>query len=135
MTGNLNFDNNTGIITTITADGSHIVKIGSAITGGWARGYNFFNNNSGAALAAIGCLGGGQTLSYAYIGNTCENTWQRWNSSGSVITVPLTTAAITSSGSVKTTEEMTAKYLRFEKGGTNVGYIGAGSTANNDIYI
>lgn len=135
MTGNLNFDNNTGIITTITADGSHIVKIGSAITGGWARGYNFFNNNSGAALAAIGCLGGGQTLSYAYIGNTYENTWQRWNSSGSVITVPLTTAAITSSGVVKTTQEMIAKYFRFEKDGANVGYIGAGSTANNDIYI
>lgn len=135
MTGNLNFDNDTGIITTITADGSHIVKIGSAVTGGWARGYNFFNNNSGAALAAIGCLGGGQTLSYAYIGNTYENTWQRWNSSGSVITVPLTTAAITSSGAVKTTQEMIAKYLRFEKDGANVGYIGAGSTVNNGIYI
>ena len=135
MTGNLNFDSNTGIITTITADGSHIVKIGSAVTGGWARGYNFFNNNSEAALAAIGCLGGGQTLRYAYIGNTYENTWQRWNSSGSVITVPLTTAAITSSGVVKTTQEMIAKYLRFEKDGANVGYIGAGSTANNDIYI
>lgn len=134
MTGNLNFDNNTGIITTITADGSHNVKIGSAITGGWARGYNF-NNNSGATLAAIGCFGGGQTLSYAYIGNTYENTWQRWNSSGSVITVPLTTAAITSSGVVKTTQEMIAKYFRFEKDGTNVGYIGAGSTVNNDIYI
>lgn len=135
MTGNLNFDSNTGIITTITADGSHSVKIGSAVTGGWARGYNFFNNNSEAALAAIGCLGGGQTLRYAYIGNTYENTWQRWNSSGSVITVPLTTAAITSSGVVKTTQEMIAKYLRFEKDGANVGYIGAGSTANNDIYI
>lgn len=134
MTGNLNFDNNTGIITTITADGSHNVKIGSVITGGWARGYNF-NNNSGATLAAIGCFGGGQTLSYAYIGNTYENTWQRWNSSGSVITVPLTTAAITSSSVVKTTQEMIAKYFRFEKDGANVGYIGAGSTANNDIYI
>lgn len=88
MTGNLNFDNNTGIITTITADGSHNVKIGSAVTGGWARGYNF-NNNSGATLATIGCFGGGQTLNYAYIGNAYENTWQRWNSSGSVITVPL----------------------------------------------
>lgn len=88
MTGNLNFDNNTGIITTITADGSHNVKIGSAITGGWARGYNF-SNNSGTTLAAIGCTGGGQTLNYAYIGSTYENTWQRWNSSGSVITVPL----------------------------------------------
>lgn len=134
MTGNLNFDNNTGIITTITADGNHNVKIGSVITGGWVRGYSF-NNNSGAALAAIGCLGGGQTLSYAYIGSTYDNPWQRWNSSGSTITVPLTTAAITSSGVVKTTQEMIAKYLRFEKDGTTVGYIGAGSTVNNDIYI
>lgn len=134
MTGNLNFDNNTGIITTITADGNHNVKIRSAITGGWARGYSF-NNNSGAALAVIGCFGGGQTLRYAYIGSTYDNTWQRWNSSGSTITVPLTTAAITSSGVVKTTQEMIAKYLRFEKDGTTVGYIGAGSTVNNDIYI
>lgn len=107
MTGNLNFDNNTGIITTITADGSHNVKIGSAITGGWARGYNF-NNNSGATLAAIGCFGGGQTLSYAYIGNTYENTWQRWNSSGSTVTVPLTTAAITSSDLIKANRISTA---------------------------
>lgn len=133
MTGNLNLSNS-GISTTITTDGNHNVKIGSAITGGWARGYNF-SNNSGTTLAAIGCTGGGQTLNYAYIGSTYENTWQRWNSSGSVITVPLTTAAITSSGVIKTTQGMIAKYLHFEKDGTNVGYIGAGSTANNDIYI
>lgn len=88
MTGNLNLSNS-GISTTITTDGSHNVKISSAITGGWARGYNF-SNNSGATLAAIGCTGGGQTLNYAYIGNAYDNTWQRWNSSGSVITVPAT---------------------------------------------
>lgn len=87
MTGNLNLSNS-GISTTITTDGNHNVKIGSAITGRWARGYNF-SNNSGTTLAAIGCTGGGQTLNYAYIGSTYENTWQRWNSSGSVITVPL----------------------------------------------
>lgn len=96
MTGNLNLDGNTGISTTITTDGNHNVKIGSAITGGWARGYNF-NNNSGAALAAIGCNGVGQTLDHAYIGSTYENTWQRWNSSGSTITVPLSISQ-TSSG-------------------------------------
>lgn len=134
MTGSLYFNNNSGISVAVTVDGNHTVKIGSAVTGGWARGYSF-NNNSGAALAAIGCFGGGQTLSYAYIGSTYDNTWQRWNSSGSTITVPLTTAAITSSGVVKTTQEMIAKYLRFEKDGTTVGYIGAGSTVNNDIYI
>lgn len=88
MTGSLYFNNNSGLSVAVTADGSHNVKIGSAVTGGWARGYNF-NNNSGAALAAIGCTGGGQTLNYAYIGSTYDNTWQRWNSSGSVITVPL----------------------------------------------
>lgn len=134
MTGSLYFNNNSGISVAVTVDGNHTVEIGSAVTGGWARGYSF-NNSSGAALAAIGCLGGGQTLNYAYIGSTCDNTWQRWNSSGSTITVPLTTAAITSSGVVKTTQEMIAKYLRFEKDGTTVGYIGAGSTVNNDIYI
>lgn len=135
MTGSLYFNDNSGLSVAVTADGNHNVKIDSAITGGWARGYNYFNNNSGAVLAAIGCTGGGQTFNYAYIGKTYDNTWQRWNSSGSVVTVPLTTAAITSSGSVKTTQEMIAKYFRFEKDGTNVGYIGAGSTANNDIYI
>lgn len=95
MTGNLNLSNS-GISTTITTDGNHNVKIGSAITGGWVRGYNF-SNNSGTTLATIGCKGGGQTLNYAYIGSTYENTWQRWNSSGSVITVPLSISQ-TSSG-------------------------------------
>lgn len=42
---------------------------------------------------------------------------------------------VTSAGVVKTTQEMIAKYLRFEKDGANVGYIGAGSTITNDIYI
>lgn len=134
MTGSLYFNNDSGISVAVTADGSHTVKIGSAIIGGWARGYNF-NNNSGAALAAIGCTGTGQTFDYAYIGSTYNNTWQRWDSSSSVITVPLTTAAITSSGVVKTTQEMVAKYFRFEKNGTNQGYIGVGSTQTSDIYL
>lgn len=87
MTGNLNLSNS-AISTTITTDGNHNVKIGSALTGGWARGYNF-NDNSGATLATIGCTGGGQTFDYAYIGSAYNNTWQRWNSSGSVVNVPL----------------------------------------------
>lgn len=42
---------------------------------------------------------------------------------------------VTSTGVVKTPQEMIAKYFRFEKDGTNVGYVGAGSTTNKDIYI
>lgn len=47
----------------------------------------------------------------------------------------ISTAVITSSGVVKTTQEMIAKYFRFEKNGTNQGYIGAGSTQTDDIYL
>lgn len=42
---------------------------------------------------------------------------------------------VTSAGVVKTPQEMVAKYFRFEKDGTNVGYVGAGSSTNKDIYI
>lgn len=115
MTGNLNLNGNTGITTTITTEGNHNVKIGSAITGGWARGYNF-NNNSGAALATIGCTGGGQTLNYAYIGNAYDNTWQRWNSSGSVITTPLRIEQTSTTIPLTLIGKNEASYVQFNNG-------------------
>ena len=115
MTGSLYFNNNSGLSVAVTADGSHNVKIGSAFTGGWARGYNF-NNNSGAALAAIGCTGEGQTLSYAYIGNTYENTWQRWNSSGSVITTPLRIEQTSTTIPLTLIGKNEASYVQFNNG-------------------
>lgn len=135
MTGNLTVGNTNSYHCVLRTDGVFTIKATPTV-GGWNRGYEFVNAND-TVLAKFGAHGSGQNFVYCYIGTNYEgsDTWQRWNSSGSVITVPLTTAAITSSGSVKTTQEMIAKYFRFEKDGTNVGYIGAGSTANNDIYI
>lgn len=133
MTGNLNFDSNTGIITTITADGSHSVKIGSAITGGWARGYNF-NNNSGATLATIGCFGGGQTLSYAYIGNAYENTWQRWNSSGSVITVPATINQTSSVTPLTLHGTDVSSYVQFINSGAQTAEVGYTNSLGTYLY-
>ena len=106
-----------------------------APSGGWSLGEILRNSQNNDNLAQFGFYGNKDTLDRAFIGKTYESYWQRWNSSGSAITVPLTTAAITSSGVVKTTQEMIAKYFRFGKDGTNVGYIGAGSTNDNDIYI
>ena len=114
MTGNLNLSNS-GISTTITTDGNHNVKISSAITGGWARGYNF-SNNSGTTLAAIGCTGGGQTLNYAYIGSTYDNTWQRWNSSGSVITTPLRIEQTSTTIPLTLIGKNEASYVQFNSG-------------------
>lgn len=135
MTGNLTVGNTNYYHCIVDTNGTFNIKA-TPTTGGWNRGYGFINANNGV-LARFGAYGSAQDLVHCYIGTNYKGsgTWQRWNSSGSVITVPLTTAAITSSGVVKTTQEMIAKYLRFEKDGTNVGYIGAGSTANNDIYI
>lgn len=135
MTGNLTVGNTNSYHCVLRTDGVFTIKATPTV-GGWNRGYEFVNANA-TVLAKFGAYGSGQNFVHCYIGTNYEDsdTWQRWNSSGSVITVPLTTAAITSSGSVKTTQEMIAKYFRFEKDGTNVGYIGAGSTANNDIYI
>lgn len=124
----------------VVNDGRKLSLTGGSIyhiapSGGWSLGEILRNSQNNDNLAQFGFYGNNDTLDRAFIGKTHESYWQRWNSSGSVITVPLTTAAITSSGSVKTTQEMIAKYFRFEKDGTDVGYIGAGSTANNDIYI
>lgn len=135
MTGNLTVGNTNSYHCVLHTKGVFTIKATPTV-GGWNRGYEFVNAND-TILAKFGAYGSGQNFNYCYIGTNYEGSgiWQRWNSSGSVITVPLTTAAITSSGVVKTTQEMIAKYLRFEKDGANVGYIGAGSTANNDIYI
>lgn len=135
MTGNLTVGNTNRYHCILRTDGVFTIKATPTV-GGWNRGYEFVNAND-TVLAKFGAYGSGQNFNYCYIGTSYDgnNTWQRWSPSGSTITVPLTTAAITSSGVVKTTKEMIAKYFRFEKDGTNVGYIGAGSTVNNDIYI
>lgn len=132
MTGNLNLSNS-GISTTITTDGNHNVKIGSAITGGWARGYNF-SNNSGTTLAAIGCTGGGQTLNYAYIGSTYENTWQRWNSSGSVITVPLSINQTSSVTPLTLHGTDISSYIQFINSGTQTAEVGYTNSLGTYLY-
>lgn len=106
-----------------------------APSGGWSLGEILCNSSNNDNLAQFGFYGNNDTLDRVFIGKTYESYWQKWNSSGSTVTVPLTTAAITSSGLVKTTQEMIAKYFRFEKNGTNQGYIGAGSTQTDDIYL
>lgn len=115
MTGSLRLDRNTGIDTTITTDGNHNVKIGSSVTGGWSRGYNF-NNNSGETIGAFGCYGAGQTLNYAYIGSTYNNTWQRWNSSGSVITTPLRIEQTSTTIPLTLIGKNEASYVQFNNG-------------------
>lgn len=100
MTGNLTVGNTNSYHCVLRTDGVFTIKATRA-TGSWNRGYEFVNAND-TVLAKFGAYGSGQNFNYCYIGTSHDgnNVWQKWNSSGSVITVPLTTAAITSSGKV-----------------------------------
>lgn len=100
MTGNLTVGNTNSYHCVLRTDGVFTIKATHA-TGSWNRGYEFVNAND-TVLAKFGAYGSGQNFNYCYIGSYHEGsgTWQRWNSSGSTITVPLTTVAITSSGKV-----------------------------------
>lgn len=100
MTGNLTVGNTNSYHCILRTDGVFTIKATSA-TGGWNRGYEFVNAND-TVLAKFGAYGSGQNFNYCYIGTSYDgnNAWQKWSPSGSTITVPLTTAAITSSGKV-----------------------------------
>lgn len=68
-----------------------------APSGGWSLGEILRNSQNNDNLAQFGFYGNNDTLDRAFIGKTYESYWQRWNSSGSVITVPLSISQ-TSSG-------------------------------------
>ena len=68
-----------------------------APSGGWSLGEILRNSQNNDNLAQFGFYGSNDTLDRAFIGKTYESYWQRWNSSGSTITVPLSISQ-TSSG-------------------------------------
>lgn len=101
MTGDLTVGNTNYYHCIVDTDGNFDIKA-TPTTGGWNRGYGFINANNGV-LARFGAYGSAQDLVHCYIGTNYEGsgTWQRWNSSGSTITVPLKAVGnVTSSGKV-----------------------------------
>ena len=96
MTGNLTVGNTSSYPCVIDTNGYYKIMV-VPTTGSWNRGFSI--DNPTAVLARFGAYGTGQSLNYSYVGTSFEanNTWQRWNSSGSVITVPLSISQ-TSSG-------------------------------------
>ncbi|QWM90881.2 endo-N-acetylneuraminidase tail fiber protein [uncultured phage cr19_1] len=99
MTGNLTVGNTTDYYCVVDMGGYYKI-IAVPTTGGWNRGFSI--DSPTAVLVRFGAYGAGQSLNWGYVGTSYDgnNAWQKWNSSGSTVTVPLTTAAITSSGKV-----------------------------------
>lgn len=116
MTGNLIVGNTNSYHCVLRTDGVLTIKATPTV-GGWNRGYEFVNAND-TVLAKFGAYGTGQSLNYSYVGTSFEanNTWQRWNSSGSVITTPLRIEQTSTTIPLTLIGKNEASYVQFNNG-------------------
>lgn len=116
MTGNLTVGNTNSYHCVLRTDGVFTIKATPTV-GGWNRGYEFVNAND-TVLAKFGAYGTGQSLNYSYVGTSFEanNTWQRWNSSGSVITTPLRIEQTSTAIPLTLIGKNEASYVQFNNG-------------------
>lgn len=116
MTGNLTVGNTNSYHCILRTDGVLTIKATPTV-GGWNRGYEFVNAND-TVLAKFGAYGTGQSLNYSYVGTSFEanNTWQRWNSSGSVITTPLRIEQTSTTIPLTLIGKNEASYVQFNNG-------------------
>lgn len=116
MTGNLTVGNTNSYCCVLRTDGVFTIKATPTV-GNWNRGYEFVNAND-TVLAKFGAYGSGQNLDYCYIGTSYDgnNTWQRWNSSGSVITTPLRIEQTSTTIPLTLIGKNEASYVQFNTG-------------------
>lgn len=116
MTGNLTVGNTNSYHCVLRTDGIFTIKAPHTV-GSWNRGYEFVNAND-TVLAKFGACGTGQSFNYSYIGTSFEanNTWQRWNSSGSVITTPLRIEQTSTAFPLTLIGKNEASYVQFNSG-------------------
>lgn len=116
MTGNLTVGNTNSYHCILRTDGVFTIKATPTV-GGWNRGYEFVNAND-TVLAKFGAYGSGQNFDYCYIGTSYDgnNTWQRWNSSGSVITTPLRIEQTSTTIPLTLIGKNEASYVQFNNG-------------------
>lgn len=116
MTGNLIVGNTNSYHCVLRTDGVFTIKAPHAVES-WNRGYEFVNAND-TVLAKFGAYGTGHSLNYSYVGTSFEanNTWQRWNSSGSVITTPLRIEQTSTTIPLTLIGKNEASYVQFNNG-------------------
>lgn len=134
MTGDLTVGNTNYYHCIVDTDGNFDIKA-TPTTGGWNRGYGFINANNGV-LARFGAYGSAQDLVHCYIGTNYEGsgTWQRWNSSGSVITVPATINQTSSVTPLTLHGTDVSSYVQFINSGTQTAEVGYTNSLGTYLY-
>lgn len=134
MTGNLTVGNTNSYHCVLRTDGVLTIKAAPTV-GDWNRGYEFVNAND-TVLAKFGAYGTGQSLNYSYVGTSSEanNTWQRWNSSGSVITVPATINQTSSVTPLTLHGTDVSSYVQFINSGAQTAEVGYTNSLGAYLY-
>lgn len=134
MTGDLTVGNTNYYHCIVDTNGNFDIKATPA-TGGWNRGYGFISANNGV-LARFGAYGSAQNLVHCYIGNNYEGsgTWQRWNSSGSVITVPATINQTSSVTPLTLHGTDVSSYVQFINSGAQTAEVGYTNSLGAYLY-
>lgn len=134
MTGNLTVGNTNYYHCIVDTVGNFDIKA-TPTTGGWNRGYGFINANNGV-LARFGAYGSAQDLVHCYIGTNYEgsSTWQRWNSSGSVITVPATINQTSSVTPLTLHGTDVSSYVQFINSGAQTAEVGYTNSLGAYLY-
>lgn len=134
MTGDLTVGNTNYYHCIVDTDGNFDIKA-TPTTGGWNRGYGFINANNGV-LARFGAYGSAQNLVHCYIGTNYEGsgTWQRWNSSGSVITVPATINQTSSVTPLTLHGTDVSSYVQFINSGAQTAEVGYTNSLGAYLY-
>lgn len=134
MTGDLTVGNTNYYHCIVDTDGNFDIKA-TPTTGGWSRGYRFINANNGV-LARFGAYGSAQDLIHCYIGTNHEGsgTWQRWNSSGSVITVPATINQTSSVTPLTLHGTDVSSYVQFINSGAQTAEVGYTNSLGAYLY-
>lgn len=134
MTGNLTVGNTNSYHCVLRTDGVFTIKATPTV-GGWNRGYEFVNAND-TVLAKFGAYGSGQNFVHCYIGTNYEDndTWQRWNSSGSVITVPTTISQTSSVTPLTLYGTDVSSYVQFINSGAQTAEVGYTNSLGAYLY-
>lgn len=134
MTGNLTVGNTNSYHCVLRTDGVFTIKATPTV-GGWNRGYEFVNAND-TVLAKFGAYGSGQNFVHCYIGTNYEgsDTWQIWNSSGSVITVPATINQTSSVTPLTLHGTDISSYVQFINSGAQTAEVGYTNSLGAYLY-
>lgn len=134
MTGNLTVGNTNSYHCILRTDGVVTIKA-TPTTGGWNRGYEVVKAND-IVLAKFGAYGTGQSLNWCYIGTSYDgnDAWQKWSSSGSTVTVPVTINQTSSVTPLTLYGTDISSYVQFINSGAQTAEVGYTNSLGAYLY-